>query len=51
MVFQDINYESYFIIQELGEFSLKINVISNRLEKYMTFTINNKLHFIGSFNF
>ena len=29
--------------------SLKINVIPNGLEKYMSFTINNKLIFIDSF--
>ena len=36
-------------MQELGKFNLKINVISNGLEKYMSFTINNKLRFIDSF--
>ena len=39
------------MIQELGKFNLKINVIPNGLEKYMTFTINNKLSFIDSFQF
>ena len=38
-------------MQELGKFNLKINVISNGLEKYMNFTINNKLSFIYSFQF
>ena len=38
-------------MQELGKFSLKINVIPNGLEKYMSFSINNKLGFIGSFQF
>ena len=38
-------------MQELGKFSLKINVIPNGLEKYMSFSINNKLNFIYSFQF
>ena len=36
-------------MQELGKFNLKINVIPNRLEKYMSFNINNKSFFIDSF--
>ena len=38
-------------MQELGKFSLKINVIPNGLEKYMSFSINDKLSFIDSFQF
>ena len=38
-------------MQELCKFNLKINVIPNGLEKYMSFTINNKLSFIDSFQF
>ena len=38
-------------MKEVGKFNLKINVIPNRLEKYMSFTINNKLSFIDSFQF
>ena len=38
-------------MQELGKFKLKINVIPNGLEKYMSFNINNKLDFIDSFQF
>ena len=38
-------------MQELGEFNFKMNVIPNRLEKYMSFNINNKLIFIDSFQF
>ena len=45
------NYDSHLITQELGKFNLKINVTPNGLEKYMCFTINNKLSFIGSFQF
>ena len=38
-------------MQELAKFNLKINVIPNGLEKYMSFSINNKLSFIDSFRF
>ena len=36
---------------EPGKFNFKINVIPNGLEKYMSFTINNKLSFIDSCQF
>ena len=50
VVFHNLkNYDSYLILQELGKFNLKINVISNGLEKNMTFSINNKQSFIHSF--
>ena len=38
-------------MKELGKFNFKINVIPNGLEKYMSFSINNKLSFIDSFRF
>ena len=38
-------------MQELDRFNLKIKVIPNGLQKYMSFTISNKLSFIGSFQF
>ena len=38
-------------MQELEKFHLKISVIPSGLEKYMSFTINNKLGFIYSFQF
>ena len=38
-------------MQELGNFNLEINVIPNGLEKYLSFSINNKLLFIDSFQF
>ena len=38
-------------MQEIGKFDVKINVIQNRLEKYMTFTINKNLVFIDSMEF
>ena len=52
IVFHNLkNYDSYLIMQELGKFNLKINVIPNGLEKYMSFTINKRLSFIDSFQF
>ena len=38
-------------MQELGKFDLKINIIPNGLEKYMSLTISNKLSFIDRFQF
>ena len=38
-------------MQELGKFNFKIKLIPNGLEIYMSFSINNKLIFIGSFQF
>ena len=46
IVFRNLkNYDS----QELGKFNLKIYAIPNGLEKYMSFSINNELVFIDSF--
>ena len=36
-------------MQELRKFNLKINIIPNGLENFITFSINNKLCFINSF--
>ena len=36
---------------ELGKFNLKIKITPNGLENYMSFSINNKLSFIDSFQF
>ena len=50
VVFDNLkNYDSHLIMQRISKFILKINVISNGLEKYMSFTVNNKLSFIDSF--
>ena len=38
-------------MQELGKFNVKLNVIPNGLEKYASFTINNKLSVIDRFQF
>ena len=43
------NYDSHLIMQELGKFNPEISAISNGLEKYMSFTTNNKLSFINIF--
>ena len=52
VVFHNLkNYDSHLIMQDLSKFNLEINVIPNRLEKYMSFSINNKLAFIDSFQF
>ena len=52
LVFHNLkNYDLYLIMQELGKYNLKINVIPNGLGKYMSFTIKNKLIFIDSFQF
>ena len=45
------HYDSHLIMQELGKFNFKINVIPNILERYMSFNISNKLIFIDSFQF
>ena len=42
-------YDFHLIMQELGKLIFKINVIPIGLEKYMSFTINNKL--LTTFNF
>ena len=52
IVFHNLKiYDSHLILHELGKFNLKINALPNGLEKYMSFSINNKLSFIGSFQF
>ena len=52
VVFHNLkNYDSHLIMQELGNFNHKLNVIPTVLEKYMSFTINNKLSLIDSFQF
>ena len=38
-------------MQELGKFNLKINVIPYGLEKYRSFSVNEKLRFIDGFQF
>ena len=38
-------------MQEVGKLNLKINVIPDVLEKYMSFSINNNFNFVNSFQF
>ena len=38
-------------MQKLRKFNLEKNVIPNRLKKYMSFSLNNKLSFIDCFQF
>ena len=38
-------------MQELGKFNLELNVLPNALEKYMSFSINDKLSSMHSFEF
>ena len=42
------NYGTHLIIQELGKFDIRINVIPNGFKKYTSISIN-KLVFIDSF--
>ena len=52
VVFHNLkNYGSHLLMHELGKFNLKMNVIPNGLEKYMSFGINNKLSFTDSLQF
>ena len=51
IVFQNLkNYDFHLIMQELCKFDFKINVIPNRLEKYLNLSIK-KLTFIESSEF
>ena len=52
VVFHNLkNYDSHLIMQELGKLSIKMNIIPTGLEISKSFTINNKLSFIDSFQF
>ena len=44
-------YDSHLIFDELNKFDVKIDVIPNRLEKYMAFFLNKNLVFIDSMQF
>ena len=44
-------YDSYFIMQEIGKFKRKINVIPNNMERCMSFMIGERLAFLDSFQF
>ena len=44
-------YDSHFIMQEIGNFGEKIQVIPNNMEKYMAFFLGKYLKFIDSLQF
>ena len=44
-------FDSHLIFDQLNKFDVKIEVIPNRLEKYMTFFLNKNLVFIESMQF
>ena len=43
--------DSHLIMNEIGKFNVKVDVIPNALEKYMTFTVYKNLVFIDSKQF
>ena len=52
MIFHNLQgYDSDLIFKDLNRFNVKINVISNGLEKYMTFTKNKNLVLVDSMQF
>ena len=52
LLFHNLKKCDYHLtIQELNILNLKVNVIPNGLEKYMTLKINNKLAFIDNVQF
>ena len=52
VVFHNLkNYDVHLIMQELGKFDFKINVMPDGLKKYTCFNLDNKLVFIDSFQF
>ena len=44
-------YDSHFIMQQIGNFGLPINVIPNNMEKYMAFMVGKHLVFLDSFQY
>ena len=44
-------YDSHLVVKEISKFDVKENIIPNGLEKYMAFTINEKLDFIDIMQF
>ena len=45
------SYDSHLVAKEISKFDVKENIIPNGLEKYMAFTINEKLDFIDIMQF
>ena len=49
LIFRNLKgYDSRLIFKELSKFNLKISLILNGLENYMSFTLNNNIVFIDS---
>ena len=44
-------YDSHLVFKELSRFDCTVSVISNKLEKYMSFTLNRNIGFIDSMLF
>ena len=44
-------YDSHLVVKEISKFDVKENIIPNGLEKYMAFTIIEKLDFIDIMQF
>ena len=44
-------YGSHLIMKEISKFDVRVSVIPNGLDKYMAFTINTNLIFIGRMQF
>ena len=44
-------YDGHFIMQEIGKFNRKINVIPNNMERYMSFILGERLVLLDSFQF
>ena len=52
MIFHNLKgYDSNLVFKELSKFNCKISVISNGLEKYMSFTLNKNIFFIDGMLF
>ncbi|CAB4004481.1 Gastrula zinc finger [Paramuricea clavata] len=52
VVFHNLRgYDSHLIMQEIGKFKMNINVITNNMEKYISFSLGKNLVFIDSIQF
>ena len=51
IVFHSLKNYDANVMQELGKFDFKINAIANGLEKYMSFSLDDQLVLIDSFQF
>ena len=52
IMFHDLKkYDAHLVMQKLGKFDFKINVIQNGIDEYVRFCLYNSLVFIDSFQF